>query len=186
MATEPIQSGPYPVPADPPDGPNQMNAIVVWAAGRLNMRFASTAARDAAIPAPTAGMECTIGTGAAQIKYLHDGTAWKQIWSDTGWIVPTLTGGWLNANIGVRRIGPVVYLRGEVWGGSLGAAFTTLEAPFRPASRVAVGLRRLLASTEVAKLYISTAGEMSIYESNGGTASPGMGLSTVSYIASGA
>lgn len=80
MATEPIQSGPYPVPADPPDGPNQMSAIVVWAAGRLNMRFASTAARDAAIPAPTAGMECTIGSGAAQVKYIHDGSAWRPLW----------------------------------------------------------------------------------------------------------
>ena len=87
MATEPIQSGPYPVPADPPDGPNQMSAIVTWTAGRLNMRFASEAARDAAIPAPTVGMECTIGSGASQVKYIHNGAEW----------VPVLSGGSLVA-----------------------------------------------------------------------------------------
>ncbi len=56
--TEPIQGGPYPLPADSPDGPSQMSAIVAWAAGRLAMRFATATARDAAIPSPVVGMQC--------------------------------------------------------------------------------------------------------------------------------
>jgi hypothetical protein len=77
VATEPIQAGPYPVPGDAPDGPNQLKAIVDWTAPRLNMRFASTAARDAAIPTPTEGMECVTGTGAAMVKWLYFGAGWR-------------------------------------------------------------------------------------------------------------
>lgn len=110
MATEPIQSGPYPVPADPPDGPNQMSAIVMWAAGRLNMRFASAAARNAAIPTPVAGMECTIGSGTSQAKYIHDGTEWRHLYSDTGWVqIPAAQ----NGNAFARVRSDVLYLRGS-------------------------------------------------------------------------
>lgn len=79
MATEPIQAGPYPVPADAPDGPTQIKAVVDWAAPRLNMRFATTAARDAAIPAPTEGMECVTGTGTTLIKWAYVGTGWQNV-----------------------------------------------------------------------------------------------------------
>ncbi len=72
MATEPIQGGPYPVPADPPDGPNQMSAIVTWAASRVVMRFASIAARTAALPAPTIGMLCHLASdGGTSENGLH-------------------------------------------------------------------------------------------------------------------
>lgn len=76
MATEPIQAGPYPVPSDAPDGPNQLKAVVDWAAPRLNMRFATTAARDVAIAVPAEGMECVTGTGAAMVKWLYRNGAW--------------------------------------------------------------------------------------------------------------
>jgi len=76
-ATEPIQAGPYPVPSDAPDGPNQMSAIVAWTAGRLNMRFASTTTRDAAIPTPTEGMVAYTGTGAALTEWLYKNAAWQ-------------------------------------------------------------------------------------------------------------
>jgi len=76
---EPVQAGPYLTPSDPPDLANITKAIVDWAATRSNMRFASTAARDAAIPAPLAGMECVTGTGAALVKWLYFNAAWLDI-----------------------------------------------------------------------------------------------------------
>ena len=76
---EPVQAGPYLTPSDPPDLANITKAIVDWAALRSNMRFASTAARDAAIPAPVEGMECVTGTGAAMIKWLYVSAAWLDI-----------------------------------------------------------------------------------------------------------
>lgn len=105
MANEPIQSGPYPVPIDPPDGPNQMSAIVSWAAGRLVMRFASTAARDAAIPSPTDGMECWTGTTRwARISgEWADVTPWTGAWTT---YTPTITGpATVNYGTGASRAG---------------------------------------------------------------------------------
>lgn len=77
--TEPIQAGPYPEPSDPPDGPNQMAALAVWAAGRLVMRFASPAARDAAITSPVEGQEAFTGTGATSVKWRRVGTRWSRV-----------------------------------------------------------------------------------------------------------
>lgn len=78
-AVEPVQAGPYPLPADAPDGPNQMAAIVVWAAGRLVMRFASTTARDSAIPAPTQGMIAVTGADAALVTWQYRNGAWRNV-----------------------------------------------------------------------------------------------------------
>jgi len=90
---EPVQAGPYLLPSDPPDLANISKAVVDWAAPRGNMRFASTAARDAAIPSPVEGMECVTGTGAAMVKWLYFNAAWFNItvcpW--TAW-TPTITG----------------------------------------------------------------------------------------------
>lgn len=80
-ATEPIQGGPYPEPSDPPDGPNQMSALAVWAAGRLVMRFATPAARDAAIISPVAAMRAVTGTGATQVDWIYSGTEWIRVWA---------------------------------------------------------------------------------------------------------
>lgn len=76
MANEPIQSGPYPLASNAPDGPAQIKAVVDWAAPLLNMRFASVAARDAAITIPVDGMECCTGTGAAQQNWRRTNGAW--------------------------------------------------------------------------------------------------------------
>lgn len=93
-AVEPVQSGPYPTPTDAPDGPSQMAAIATWAAGRLWMRFASTAARDAAIAAPVEGMHCTTGTGATQQDWAYRGGTWRDITVPHTFstYVPTLSG----------------------------------------------------------------------------------------------
>jgi len=76
---EPVQAGPYLTPSDPPDLANISKAVVDWAAGRLNMRFATTAARDAAIPAPVEGMYCITGTGATLVRWLYVSAAWFDI-----------------------------------------------------------------------------------------------------------
>lgn len=129
MATEPIQSGPYPVPADPPDGPNQMSAIVTWAAGRLVMRFASAAARTAALPNPTAGMLTSIGTGTALVVSVYNGADWQPVWSDSGWVNVVSAGAQTPNTVQVRKIGKTVVIRGAFNGAPISlssASFTTL------------------------------------------------------------
>lgn len=92
-ATEPIQGGPYPEPSDPPDGPNQMAALVTWAAPRTVMRFASTTARDSAIPSPVEGMVAITGTGAGLRQWLYVAGAWRDVTAGlwTAW-TPTWSG----------------------------------------------------------------------------------------------
>lgn len=125
MATEPIQSGPYPVPADPPDGPNQMSAIVTWAAPRLVMRFASAAARTAAIPAPTAGMLTHLASD--RTLYLHDGTDWQPIWekpSTTRMPSPT---GWVST-LDLDRVGKLIVASGALTPATTPGAITLTTA----------------------------------------------------------
>ncbi|UFU03428.1 hypothetical protein LQF12_02120 [Ruania suaedae] len=55
-----------------------MGAITTWAANRLNMRFASEAARDAALPNPTEGMEAFTGTGPSATKWVYYNGAWER------------------------------------------------------------------------------------------------------------
>jgi hypothetical protein len=76
---EPVQVGPYLLPSDPPNLAQITKDISDWAAGRLNMRFSTTAARDAAIPAPVEGMYCTTGTGATLVQWLYVSAAWLDI-----------------------------------------------------------------------------------------------------------
>lgn len=132
MATEPIQGGPYPVPGDAPDGPSQIKGVADWAATRLNMRFASTAARDAAIPTPVAGMECAIGSGVSQVKYIYTGTTWADLWvpvsqRDTGRIPLTLVSGY-TGTLAICRLNGVAHLMGQVTrtAGQFDAAYTTI------------------------------------------------------------
>lgn len=49
--------------------------------------FASTAARDAAITSPVAGMRCFVGSGSAMAEYIHDGTTWR-LWGQRNTVVP--------------------------------------------------------------------------------------------------
>lgn len=102
MATEPIQGGPYPVPADPPDGPGQMHALATWAAGRTVMRFASIAARDAALPSPVDGMLCYVA--ADKTYYGRSDGEWRPWWRAwTSW-TPLLTGLATNPSLGSSGI----------------------------------------------------------------------------------
>lgn len=58
MTASPILAWPLPAASDAPDGPAQMLALATAAEKYAVMRFASTIARDAAIPAPVNGMVC--------------------------------------------------------------------------------------------------------------------------------
>lgn len=113
-ATEPIQGGPYPEPSDPPDGPNQMAAIAVWAAGRLVMRFASPAARDAAIPTPTEGMEAFTGTGATSVTWVYQGAAWQVLWRPTTSGAVTGGTGWTSSGVAHKNAEDRVNLTGAL------------------------------------------------------------------------
>ncbi len=136
MANEPIQGGPYPEPIDPPDGPGQMSAIVGWAAGRSVMRFASIAARDAALPAPVDGMVCFVAADSGY--YVRVDGEWRVLWQDTGWVAITVAGGF-TAGVGaaapqVRRIGREVKFMGSITGPLTTTTTTigTVPAGFRP------------------------------------------------------
>lgn len=86
---EPIQAGPYLLPSDPPDIAGVTKALADWAAVRVNQRYASTAARDAARPAPSDGEECVTGSGAALAKWIfRAGVGWGYV-AGIGMGVPT-------------------------------------------------------------------------------------------------
>lgn len=80
---EPIQNLPAPINSDPPDGPAQIAAVNAATVDRLNMRFASVAARDAALPNPVDGMEATTGSGVAAEKWARVNGEWLRVWSAT-------------------------------------------------------------------------------------------------------
>lgn len=71
---EPVQAGPYLLPSNPPDLAAISKAIVDWAAPRINMRFASAAARAAAVPVPLEGMVSWLADVNA--LYVYNGAAW--------------------------------------------------------------------------------------------------------------
>lgn len=110
MANELIQAGPYPVPADSPDGPNQMKAIVDWIAGRSVMRFATVAARDTALPSGTVadGQLCFVAADNA--FYVRVSGAWQVLWQDTRWTAFAPASGYAGT-YRYRRIGLEVEVR---------------------------------------------------------------------------
>ena len=122
MATTTVQPLPYPSPTGvTPDVPRDIKALAEAVENRLVMRFASLAARDAALPSGTLvdGMMCHVASENA--VYLRSGGQWRLLWIDTGWInVPLASGFTYDAQPQVRRVGQVVYWRGDVKG-----AFTT-------------------------------------------------------------
>jgi len=138
---EPVQAGPYLAPSDPPDLANISKAIVDWAATRIVMRFASSTARAAAIPAPTEGMVSWLND--TNRLYGYNGTTWMLVGllDDTGWITATLAAGWTGVagNLPVyRRMNGITYLSGTAAStGGVPAAFT-----------LPVGFRRALALTQ--------------------------------------
>jgi hypothetical protein len=90
-------------------------ASVVWLATHCGLAdgvswFETEAARDVAIPAAQrrAGMKAVIGSGAAMAEYTWNGSGWKLVAEDTGWVTTglTLTPGtnWAVTSYRLRRI----------------------------------------------------------------------------------
>lgn len=84
MPSTPRTSTPYPAPGDSPDGAAQMQALAETLEKYGIPRFASSAARDSAITAPTEGDFC-YRTDIDRIE-MYEGTAWM--------IVQELGGSW--------------------------------------------------------------------------------------------
>jgi hypothetical protein len=102
--------------------------------------------------------------------------------SDTGWATVTFTGWTVASAVQFRRIGRVVYVRGEIFGGTPGGTvIATLSTGLRPPVRSAFPLLDLGSGTADGRLNIETTGAVTIYGGNGGASSPGLSLAGVSY-----
>lgn len=123
MANEPIQGLPYPeLTGVPPNVPEHIKALADAVAPRTVMRFASLAARDAALPTPVDGMVCYVA--ADNGYYARVGGQWRRVLSDTDWQPLTLQNGWATASgltPRVRLLDGLVHLTGRVTGGTAGA-----------------------------------------------------------------
>lgn len=79
MANEPLQSAPYPVATDAPDGPAQIQALALWARSRIVQVYASAAARTSAFSA--AGVTAAVG----MLTYRTDQGVWEE-WDGSAWV----------------------------------------------------------------------------------------------------
>jgi len=83
--TTPLIGAPYPFGSDAVTDLLSVDDYALWAEKYANMRFASTAARDAAIPVPEAGMVAVIGTSAANRYWVwYDGANWVRLSPQVG------------------------------------------------------------------------------------------------------
>ena len=95
-------------------------------------RFATTAARDAAFPAPVDGQACYV-TGVGY--YVRDGGVWRAVLGDTGWQRLTPASGFTNATDSTeaqyRVAGIFVCLRGTLTkdSGTIGGGETVATVP---------------------------------------------------------
>jgi hypothetical protein len=105
--------------------------------------------------------------------------------ADTGWITLTISaGGWTVLQpVRYRKIGSVVYIDGELVGGTVGnTVIATLPAGFRPSKRITFLLLDWGTGTTDGRLQIADTGTLQIYGGNGGTASPGLTLGSVQFV----
>jgi hypothetical protein len=101
------------------------------------MRFASAAARDAALATiKTEGMLAYLKDVHSLTQYNSTGT-WDVVWVSTAWIAPTLINSWTNTGSGLttagyRKVGDAVFIKGSVGGGANGNSAFLLPVGFRP------------------------------------------------------
>lgn len=107
---------------------------------RIQHRFATVAARDAAWPAATAGVGALCVTLDTQTSWIvAAGPAWRELAGPTTpWTAAPFAVGWSNFGAPYqacqyRKRLDVVELRGLAKGGAAGSAILTLPAGFRPA-----------------------------------------------------
>ena len=103
--------------------------------------FATTGARDAAIPTPSAGKLATTGTGATTTLWEYNGTAWVVLAQPGAWSLYTPT--WTNLTVGngtvnaaYSQVGKTVHFRvGILWGTTTSASgnwYPSLPVPVVP------------------------------------------------------
>jgi hypothetical protein len=112
-------------------------------------------------------------------------TALETATEDSGWITLTLTaGGWTTLYpVKYRKIGPVVYLDGEIYGGTTGATIiATLPSGFRPPQRISFFLLDAGSGSTDGRLQVTNTGALQIFGGNGGTASPGITFGSVQFV----
>jgi hypothetical protein len=116
----------------------------------------------------------------------YDGASWQSIYiGDTGWITLSLTGGgWTEAEtVQYRKIGQVIYLKGEIYGGTVGTTVVaTLPEGYRPPNRIAFIATDYGSGTSDGRVSILVNGSILIFGANGGTTSPGITLGSISYV----
>ncbi len=76
---EPLQNFEIPALGDSPDVPTWIANIVRDLIGIAIPRYASTAARDLAIPTPADGQECVTGSGVNTVVWIGVSGAWRPL-----------------------------------------------------------------------------------------------------------
>lgn len=103
MPSTPVTGAPYPSATDSPNGPLQMQNLALAFDDKVIARFATTAARDTAIPSPAEGMIVWCASPAGW--YQRGGGAWRYFPS----VIPTI-GGTLQRSDSTNNInGPNAY-----------------------------------------------------------------------------
>jgi len=140
---------------------------------------ASTSATADTVAQRTADARIKAADGVAA----DDVATMSQLPADTGWVPLTLGAGWSGLGTPAwKRVGSTVSFKGEIYGGALDTTILTLPAEARPVERIHALVSRLASVYEnPGLLRIQTSGELSVRWHNGSSASPGLGLGTISY-----
>ena len=95
----------------------------------------------------------------------------------TPWTALTLTAPWVNYGLGwttagIRRIGDIVYVRGLIGGGTVGAPIATLPVGFRPALNAPLGSGQIDygAGYQTARVDVKSSGVIIAYWNSGAAA----------------
>lgn len=143
---------PYPLGTDAADGPDAIKDLADAVGPLLNKGYANAAARDAAIPAPVAGM----GAWLIDITTLtvYDGTTWLPMGGATRLYTPTWTAATTNPVLGNgtiagrwQQFGKWVHFSAEIVMGSTttyGAGAWTVSLPVQARASSRIGLTGLL------------------------------------------
>lgn len=159
--TTPLTGAPYPFGSDNVVDLLSVDDFALYIEKYVNMRFASTAARDAAIPVPDAGMQCVVGTGTSLEVFIYTGAAWQSVYSAGGWVTLTLTAGY-SAVAGhtpqVRRVGQLVRVRGMVTfnSGVITTAVASVPSTMWPAGNEWLGVTRGTTGSWIASLLVDS------------------------------
>jgi hypothetical protein len=171
------------------------NPVSTWAANYCAAAGAIVPVRDnthrgvvATALAPTADNPLYVHNKAqaagTELQRTIDGTTWVTFDArDTGWITPSLSAGWVSSGFAYRKIGSQLFFKGELYGGTLSTTIFTLPPGHRPASRVYTSVYSLAAGyAQPGEFYVQDTGVVWIRWYNGGAASPGLGMGTISFL----